>query len=596
MRGRLLDCWPLVWSFAVWFATCVLLVVAPTCGIVAQAPPADLVVVNGKVALVDAAFRMVEAFVVRDGRIAAVGSNEEIERWMGPNTQRVDVEGRLVLPGLIDSHVHPIDAAVYEFDHPVPDMRSIQDVLAYIQRRAKQLPPGSWIELHQVFITRLEEKRYPTREELDAAAPQHPVIYRTGPDAMLNSLALKLSGIDRNFTLPPGSSGRIERDPQTGEPTGLLRGVTHLAKVESRLKRPNHEERLATVRALLADYNSVGITSIADRSTSDSELALYEELLERGELTCRVFAYYAMNPNEPLAAIDERLSRAESHRLHHYNPWVWLRGVKVFLDGGMLTGSAYMREPWGVSRIYGIQDPTYRGELKIDPEKLFQISRLVMKHGFQMTAHAVGDGAVHALLEAYRQVNEEFPVRPHRPCITHANFMSQEAIRLMRQLGVVADLQPVWLWLDGATLREQFGEQRMRYFQPYRSLFEAGVVVGGGSDHMQKLGSFRAVNPYNPFLGMWITLTRQPRAGGPPLHPEEIITREDAIRLYTIRNAYLSFEEDKKGSLEVGKYADFIVLDRDILTCSLDDIVRTKVLATYVDGRKVYPTTSRSSP
>lgn len=552
-------------------------------------PPADLVVLNGKIALVDETFQIVQALAIKDGRIAAVGSDEQIREWIGTNTEQVDAQGHLVLPGLIDSHVHPTGAAVFEYDHPVPEMRNMADVLAYIRERTKRVPPGEWIELDQVFITRLEEKRFPTREELDQAAPNHPVIYRTGPDAALNSLALKLSGIDRHFTLAPGSKGRIERDPATGEPTGILRGLTHLAKVRTSEKSPSRQERLAALRALLADYNSVGITSIADRNASDGAISLYKELLENDQLTCRVFLNYSLNPDQPLAELEKRLAQAKANPLHQYNPWLWLRGVKVFLDGGMLTGSAYMRAPWGVSRIYGIQDPTYRGELKIDPEKLFQISRLVMQHGFQMTAHAVGDGAVHVMLDAYEQVDQQFPVREHRPCITHANFMSREAIDTMRRLGVVADLQPAWLWLDGATLREQFGEERMRYFQPYRSLREAGVIVGGGSDHMQKIGSMRAVNPYNPFLGMWITLTRQPRAGGPPLHPHEILSREDAIRLYTIQNACLTFEETLKGSLEVGKYADFIIVDRDVLTCPLEDIPHTKVLRTYLAGRCVYP-------
>jgi predicted amidohydrolase YtcJ len=551
-------------------------------------PPADLVVVNGKVATVDAQFRIVEALAVKDGRIAAVGSNQEIARWIGPNTRRFDARGHLVLPGLIDSHVHPTGAAVFEYDHPVPEMRSIADVLQYIRQRTEQVPEGEWIQLDQVFITRLRERRFPTREELDSVAPRHPVIYRTGPDAALNSLALKLSGIDRQFQLPPNSRGRIERDPDTGEPTGILRGVTHLAKVRTSLKTPSHAERLAALARLLSDYNSVGITSIADRNASDGAIALYEQLLDEEKLTCRVFINYSLNPDQPLAEIERRLTEAAAHPLHAYNPWIWLRGVKVFLDGGMLTGSAYMRQPWGVSRIYGIQDPDYRGELKIDPEKLYQLARLVMRHGFQMTAHAVGDGAVHTLLEAYEQVNREFPVREHRPCITHANFMSAEAIATMARLGVVADLQPAWLWLDAATLREQFGEERLRYFQPYRSLRDAGVIVGGGSDHMQKIGSMRAVNPYNPFLGIWITLTRQPRDGGPPLHPNEILTREDAIRLYTIQNAYLTFEESFKGSLEPGKYADFIVLDRDLLTCPLEAIPATEVLTTFVGGRQVY--------
>jgi predicted amidohydrolase YtcJ len=172
--------------------------------------------------------------------------------------------------------------------------------------------------------------------------------------------------------------------------------------------------------------------------------------------------------------------------------------------------------------------------------------------------------------------------------LTHANFQSREAVELMRELGVVCDLQPAWLWLDGATLRAQFGDNRLEYFQPYRSLFDAGVMVGGGSDHMQKIGSLRSVNPYNPFLGMWITLARQPRRGGEPLHPEQKLTRPEAIRLYTIQNAWLTFEERLKGSLEPGKFADFIILDRDILTCPEEQIAEIQVRQTWVGGKRVW--------
>ena len=166
--------------------------------------------------------------------------------------------------------------------------------------------------------------------------------------------------------------------------------------------------------------------------------------------------------------------------------------------------------------------------------------------------------------------------------------MSREAIDRMKSLGVVADLQPAWLWLDGATLRKQFGDERLAYFQPYRSIFEAGVVVGGGSDHMQKIGGLRSVNPYNPFLGMWITLTRQPRWTDEPLQPQERLSREQAIRLYTINNAWLTFEEQHKGSLERGKLADLIVLDRDILTCPVAEVKDIQVLRTYLGGRLVH--------
>jgi hypothetical protein len=163
-----------------------------------------------------------------------------------------------------------------------------------------------------------------------------------------------------------------------------------------------------------------------------------------------------------------------------------------------------------------------------------------------------------------------------------------EAIGKMKQVGIVADLQPVWLWLDGATLRKQFGDERLAYFQPYKTLFDEGVVVGGGSDHMQRIGSLRAVNPYNPFLGMWIALTRQPRRSDQPLHPEQAISREQVLRFYTMNNAWLTFEERQKGSLQRGKLADFVVLKTDIMTCPLEDVRSMAVSETYLGGKRVY--------
>jgi predicted amidohydrolase YtcJ len=267
---------------------------------------------------------------------------------------------------------------------------------------------------------------------------------------------------------------------------------------------------------------------------------------------------------------------------------LWVRGIKTYMDGGMLTGSAYMLKPWGVSKVYSINDPSYRGMRYIDAAKLYQIARFALKNDLQFTAHSVGDGAVQGMIDAYSEINNEFPVRSARPCITHANFIPPGGIDKIKALGIVLDLQPDWLWLDGATLRKQFGSERMSMFQPYKSLFESGVTVGGGSDHMQKIGSLRSINPYNPFLGMWITLTRQPRWTDQPLHPEQRISREQAIRLYTINNAYLTFEEKEKGSLEADKLADLIVLDRDILTCPLDEVKSIQVEQTYLGGKLVY--------
>jgi predicted amidohydrolase YtcJ len=551
-------------------------------------PEPDQVFHNGKIVAVDPQFRIVEAMAVRGDSILAVGTDEEIQALAGSGTRQTDLGGKTVLPGLIDSHSHAPSAAMYEFDHTVPDMETIADVLRYIESRADMLDGGQWIRLSQVFITRLREQRYPTRAELDKAAPGNPVVFSTGPDASLNSLALKLSGIGKDFRVPEGEPCRVERD-SSGAPTGILRNCSQYVKFESSRAEPTEQDHLQRLKAMLADYNSVGITSIVDADTADSELELYRKLREQNELTTRTFVVLSVNAQAPLEEIEKRIHETAQNPLHQYNNMLWVRGIKTYLDGGMLTGSAYMREPWGVSKIYSIEDPTYRGVLFIQPEKLYQIAKLALANGLQFTAHSQGDGAVHNMLDAYERINrDDFPVKEMRPSITHASFMSAEAIGRMQQLGVVANLQPAWLYLDGATLRNQFGSERMAYFQPFKSLADSHVTVGGGSDHMQKLGSFRSINPYNPFLGMWITLTRHPRWTDQPLHPEQNLTREQAIQLYTINNAFLTFQEDTKGSLEPGKLADFIVLDRDILTCPLDEVKDIEVEQTYLGGKRIY--------
>lgn len=557
-------------------------------GAAAFAEPPDLIFHHGKIVTVDARFSTVQALAVRGDRIVATGSDDAILSQAGPDTRKIDLQGRTVIPGLCDSHVHPGGAAMYEYDHPIPEMETVADVLQYISSRARTLPEGEWIIIRQVFITRLRDQRYPTRKELDAVAPRHPVMFSTGPDCVCNSLALSQSGIDRDFQITDGKSGQIEKDPVTGELTGILRNASRFVKTRSSEKSASGEDRVQRLKQLLTDYNSVGLTSIADRSASDDAVRSYSQLRERNELTCRVFLSYGINGNGSRPDVEAAIRKAAEHPLHEYNNRLWLRGIKVFLDGGMLTGSAYMRAPWGRSEIYSITDPEYRGLRFIPQEDLVHMARYALERKLQFTAHSVGDAAVHALIDAYAEIDKTMPVRDSRPCITHCNFMSLDAIQQMQKLGVVADLQPAWLWLDGATLRKQFGEDRLAYFQPYRTLADHGVIVGGGSDHMQRIGSLRSVNPYNPFLGMWITLARQPRRVDEPLHPEQVITREQALRLYTIQNAFLTFEEQEKGSLEPGKLADLVILKTDLLTCPLDAVRSIEVAETYVGGQRVY--------
>jgi len=283
-------------------------------------------------------------------------------------------------------------------------------------------------------------------------------------------------------------------------------------------------------------------------------------------------------------ALDEIIN----HPLTRPDPMLQIIGTKIWLDGGMLTGSALMLEPWGVSRIYGITDKDYRGVQRTPSEHLAKMIRKVADAGLQFTAHSVGDGAVKLLLDTYDEVDKDTPLRESRPCITHCNFMTPESIAQAARLGAVIDMQPIWFHLDGATLLKQFGNERMNRFQPLRALFDAKVTVGGGSDHMQKIGSLRSINPYNPWLAMWIAVERKCRYLAEPLHPEGGLTREEAIQLYTINNAKILFLDKELGSLEVGKRADFIILDRDILACPLENLKTTQVLSTWLDGKPIW--------
>lgn len=560
--------------------------------ILRAAEPADFILRNAKVATVDAKFSLAQAVAVRGDKILAVGSNADIAKLAGPNTRLVDAKGRMVIPGLMDSHTHPSGASLYEFDHPMPEMESIADVLSYIRSRAAVVPEGQWITLSQVFITRLKEQRYPTRAELDAAAPKHPVAFRTGPDASVNSLALKLNKIDRDYQIPAGVPGKIEKDAN-GEPTGILRTQANYFKTgNTGARTPTEAERDERLLALFKDYNSVGITTICDRDASLGAIERYQQFRDKGALTVRVSCSQHIDSLGPIEKIQDNIRNVAKHPLHtQRDNWLRIIGIKTYLDGGMLTGSAYMRQPWGVSEIYSITDPQYRGVLFIPKERLKPMVRAAVESGLQFTAHSVGDGAVHTLLECYDELAKEgLPVRQTRGSITHCNFMSKEAVETAARLGVVVDIQPAWLYLDTRTLTKQFGYDRLRYFQPLRSIFAAGGIAGGGSDHMQKIGSFRSVNPYNPFLGMQTAITRRAKWHDGQLHPEEALTREQALRFYTSNNAKILFKEEKTGSLEPGKLADLALLDTDLLTCPEDKISQTKVLLTMVGGKVVWET------
>jgi hypothetical protein len=561
-------------------------VVAVSCAGPGPAPePADLVIHHAKVITVDARFSVAEALAVRNGRIVALGDDGEIFRWVGPATRVIDAEGHPVLPGLYDSHVHIVGAATSELSEPIPELATLEDAFAFIRRKAAETPAGQWIVLRYAFATRLKEARFPTKAELDAAAPNHPVRYNMGPADLINSKGLEAAGITRATT-----HAGVVKDPATGEPTGLLRGAAGLLKIPETPAKPRLTPADA-VKGLLALYNSRGLTSVADRDAEPDELRLFLELEKAGALTCRINVARSFDPSGTREEIARKLDAlpgpdGRGGPTGAGTEWVRVGPIKLYTDGGMLLGTAFMREPWPKGPTYQVTEDDWRGKLNIPPERFRLVLEEAARRGWQMTAHTAGEAGMDVLLDAYEAVDEKTPIRDRRWCITHANFPSARNLERCKRLGVCADVQPAWLYKDGTTLARLLGERRIRWFQPYKSWMEF-TTIGGGSDHMIKIDPWKATNPWDPWLGMWTAVTRRTERGD-VLVPEEALTREQALRLYTINNAYLHHEEKEKGSLEVGKLADLIIIDRDVLTCPVDEIRRVRVLATFVGGRLVY--------
>jgi predicted amidohydrolase YtcJ len=551
---------------------------------------ADLIVHNARVVTVDAKFSMAEAVAVQDGKITAVGADADVLKHKGPKTRVIDAGGKLVLPGLMDSHSHPVGAALSEWKESLPDPKSLKDVFAIIRQKAQTTPEGEWIVLRYTFPTRLDEARFPTKVELDMAAPKQPVLYHAGPAGIVNSMALKVSGITRDTKNPP--AGVVVKDPSTGEPTGMIRNAYSVLKgVPNESAAASPADRRAAVKKLFKLYNERGLTSVADRNASRADLDLYRELHAAGDLTVRMNVARSFSPLGTPEQIAKRFDDLPGNDglggpTGVGDDWVRVGPIKLFLDGGMLNGTAYMRQPWPKGPTYQVTQDDYRGLLFIPQEQLRLVVGEGVKRKWQMTAHTAGEGAMDELLDAYDFVNRSTPIADLRLCITHANFPSKRNLERCKQLGVVADVQPAWLYKDGTTLLNVLGKERVRWFQPYKSWLEY-TVIGGGSDHMLRFDPLNSTNPWDPWLGMAVALHRTTERGT-ELFPEEALTREQAIRLYTINNAYITHEEKAKGSLEVGKLGDLIVIDRDVLTCPVKDVAKTQVLLTVVGGKVVY--------
>ncbi len=404
-----------------------------------------------------------------------------------------------------------------------------------------------------------------------------------GYGSVLNSSALRQLGVTRDTPQP--ANGKIIKDAR-GEPTGLILGAPQLLGALRRQRPMTHEDMVWALKTMQQKYSEVGLTSTIDRSEGPEGLRVYQELRNRGELTVRTSVTYVISGQGTADGL-----RQEIERLPLVtglgDEWVRVGPLKVFADGGILIGTAYLREPYGDhTDIYGYHDPEYRGVLSVSRENLVAIARAANDLGWQMTAHVTGGGALDALLDAYEAADRDHPIAGRRFTVTHANFPDARAIARAGRMGVAFDVQPAWLHFDGGVIKDVFGA-RMRDFQPLRSLWQAGVIVAGGSDHMVGLDSRTAINPFNPFFGMWMAVTRT-TVDGSVLEPDQTVTREQALRMWTLNGAWLTFEEQRKGSIEPGKLADFVVISKDLLACPVDEIKDIEPLLTVVGGKATY--------
>jgi len=546
---------------------------------------ADLILHNGKIVTVDRDFSLREAVAVKANRIATVGGNQDVlaaER--GPQTQVIDLQGRTVIPGLIDSHLHAVEAGLSEFRQPLPSIDSFDAIQNYLRERARKTPKGQWIVVPRTFPTRLKEMRMPTREVLDVATA-HPVMFDASYVVVVNSLGLRVSGITRDTPDPPG--GVIVKD-EKGEPNGILRRAQQLVKGVTPAAGFTEDEKLRALAAMHQRYLAAGLTTIGEGAAEAGDIALYRKLRQQGRLAIRTALVWWLDAGRPLDELLREIREAP-YTTGSGDAWLKFGAFKVNIDGGMTIGTAYQRQPYGPfgRQLYGQTDPTNRGQLFVAPDKLLAIFREARARGWQLTVHAQGGGAVDLFLDTLEALDREKPIAPTRSHWIHASFQSAAAIARAKRLGVLADVQAAWAYLDSPALEEVFTYEGLANFIPLRSYVDAGVMVSNSSDHMIGFDKNRAINPYNPFLSMWIAVTRRTARGG-KLYPEQRVSRQEALKMNTIWPAHLLFDEDKKGSIEAGKLADLVVLDRDLLTCPEDGIKLIEPVMTILDGKIVY--------
>jgi predicted amidohydrolase YtcJ len=540
----------------------------PTQKEVSMDPNKGLAFYNGQVFTVDDKFRVTQAILTKGRYVQAVGSSEEILHLAGPGVDRVDLNGRSLVPGFIDSHCHFLQFGWYQMAVPcMPGaVSSAGDIVRAIGVAARDTNPGVWIRGVLYDEDRLAEGRAPTRWELDQVAPDNPVLLARycGHVSAVNSRALELAGIRQETPDPPG--GRIERE--NGIPTGLLKEMAQ-AEVK-RLSIPTLEEMRDGIRISSKHFLEHGVTSVHEMGGRyPQEIVVYQQELAAGGLGVRV--YFTVT-----GGLDPDLFGNSFLRSGVYtgfgNEYLRIGPFKMFLDGSEDVATAAMREPYeGVPGEYGV--------LYLEPDDLKERVLEAHSRGFQVSIHAIGDKAVEECLRAFGYALETMPREDHRHRIEHATFLAPDLLEEMVRMKVIPVLQPVFMRGLGESYMNLVGRERL-LSQGYwiKRLIDRGLVTPASSDS--------PVAPVSPLLGMGLAMTRL--CGSEVISPEERTSLEETLRMYTSCGAYASFEESMKGILEPGKLADMVVLSGNLRATEPEDIPDMHVDMTVVDGKPVY--------
>ena len=532
---------------------------------------ADIVLRGGKIITVDGAFSIKQAVAIRDGRFVAVGSDGEIRDYIGPGTRVIDLLGRTVIPGLIDSHIHATVAGLnwdaelhWEFN------LTLADGLRQIATATKSLAPGRWIVVGGGWVpTQFAERRFPTRAELDTLAPNHPIyIQYLRQGALLNSAALAALGITSKTGDPAG--GKFERNPNTGVLTGWLQGVAAWEFAYNKVPRLSLAETRQSLRNCFRELNRLAVTSVGDLHTGGVNFAhrrLLADMARTGDLSLRVNYYIA--PTEPGDELEQLKLAAEEIKGLSHNELFRFSGFAETLVHGSGDGDV-LSNPQGVQISVEAKD------------KFRRILGYLAETGQSFHLHTTQDQTARQLLDVIEQVHAATPLSRQRMVFAHLEDATAETLARIKNLGGGIAVQDR-LALTAERNIELWGEAKARRAPPLRTMLDSGMQVGAGTD------GFRSAS-YSPMLSLWWLVTGKTVAGSAIRDASQNVTRAEALRMYTMGSAWMTSDEGRKGSIEVGKFADLAVLNADYLTVPEEQIRSLASLLTMVGGRIVYAT------